>query len=88
VSQARTRGYEGCPRRTRSRAGRVGYEKLSGEDLEALYRAVDVSEDESVGRLAAWLEEEVGKLDVLVNNAATYVNGSETVLTNDLSTAH
>jgi NAD(P)-dependent dehydrogenase (short-subunit alcohol dehydrogenase family) len=48
--------------------------KLSGEDLEALYHAVDVSEDESVGRLAAWLEEEIGKLHVLVNNAATYVD--------------
>ena len=62
--------------------------KLSGEDLEALYHAVDVSEDESVGRLAACLEEEIGKLDVLVNNAATYVDRSETVLTTDLSTAH
>ena len=48
--------------------------KPSGEGLDVLYHAVDVSEDESVGRLATWLEEEIGKLDVLVNNAAAYVD--------------
>jgi NAD(P)-dependent dehydrogenase (short-subunit alcohol dehydrogenase family) len=71
-----------------SEQGESATKKLSGEDLEALYHAVDVSEDESVGRLAAWLEEEIGKLDVLVTNAATYVDRSETVVTTDLSTAH
>ncbi len=44
-------------------------EMLSGEGLDVLPRTVDVSEDQSVGKLAAWFEEEIGKLDVLVNNA-------------------
>ena len=62
--------------------------KLSGEGLDVLYHAVDVSEDESVRRLATWLEEEIGKLDVLVNNAAAYVDWLETVLAGDLNAAH
>jgi NAD(P)-dependent dehydrogenase (short-subunit alcohol dehydrogenase family) len=62
--------------------------KLSGEGLDILYHAVDVSEDESVRRLATWLEEEIGKLDVLVNNAAAYVDWLETVLAGDLNAAH
>ncbi|CAA9451176.1 MAG: hypothetical protein AVDCRST_MAG78-3416 [uncultured Rubrobacteraceae bacterium] len=43
-------------------------QELSGEGLDIVPRTVDVSEDESVGRLAAGLKE-FGELDVLVNNA-------------------
>ncbi|MDP8973393.1 MAG: hypothetical protein M3N45_09525 [Actinomycetota bacterium] len=38
--------------------------------------------------LAAWFEEKIGTLDVLVNNPAAYVDWSETMLTPDLHTAH
>jgi NAD(P)-dependent dehydrogenase (short-subunit alcohol dehydrogenase family) len=62
--------------------------ELSAEGLDVLYHAVDVFEDASVGRLATWLEEEIGKLDVLVNNAAAYVDWSETALTADSNAAH
>jgi NAD(P)-dependent dehydrogenase (short-subunit alcohol dehydrogenase family) len=43
--------------------------KLSGESLDVLSCIVDVSEDQSVEKLAAWFDEEIGRLDVLVNNA-------------------
>ena len=44
--------------------------------------------DESVGRLATRLEEEIGKLDVLVNYAAAYVGWSEPALTAEPNATH
>ena len=85
---ARARGHEGGPRGARPRESRFGREEALRGELDVLYHAVDVSEDESVGRLATWLEEEIGKLDVLVNDAAAYVDWLETVLTGGLNAAH
>ena len=48
---------------------------------------LDVSNDESARRLAANLEEEFGRLDVLVNNAAAYADWFEMVSTADLKAA-
>ena len=42
---------------------------LKEESLRVLPRQLDVSDDRSVGRSAAGLREEFGRLDVLVNNA-------------------
>jgi NAD(P)-dependent dehydrogenase (short-subunit alcohol dehydrogenase family) len=47
--------------------GRAAAEGLSGN---VVVHQLDVSDDESVGRLATFVEEEFGRLDVLVNNAA------------------
>jgi NAD(P)-dependent dehydrogenase (short-subunit alcohol dehydrogenase family) len=47
--------------------GRRAAEGLSGS---VVVRQLDVSDEESVGRLASFVEEEFGRLDVLVNNAA------------------
>lgn len=51
--------------------------QLAGEGLDVRPRALDVTSDESARRLAAELEAEVGALDVLINNAAAYVDWSE-----------
>ena len=48
-------------------SGRSAAESLPGH---VVAHALDVSDDESVGRLSRFLEEEFGHLDVLVNNAA------------------
>jgi NAD(P)-dependent dehydrogenase (short-subunit alcohol dehydrogenase family) len=45
-------------------------------------------DDESARRLAAGIEDGFGRLDVLVNNAAAYVDWSETALSADLEAAH
>lgn len=47
-------------------SGREAAEKLNG-DVHA--RQLDVADTKSVDRLAAWIGEEFGRLDVLVNNA-------------------
>src|SRR5918994_5822779 len=47
--------------------GRAAAAELSGN---VVVHQLDVSDEESVGRLASFVEEEFGRLDVLVNNAA------------------
>jgi NAD(P)-dependent dehydrogenase (short-subunit alcohol dehydrogenase family) len=47
--------------------GRAAAEDLSGN---VVVHQLDVSDEKSVGRLASFVEEEFGRLDVLVNNAA------------------
>jgi len=67
---------------------RVAAADLAGDGLDVRPTTVDVSRDESVRRLAAALEAEFGRLDVLVNNAAAYVDWSETATGADLQAAH
>ena len=62
--------------------------ELSGEDLAFLPRTVDVSEDQSVGSLAAWFEEEIGRLDVLVNNAGINFDYTQRTSSADLGMVH
>lgn len=47
--------------------GRAAAEGVEGE---VIVRQLDVSDERSVARLARFVEDEVGRLDVLVNNAA------------------
>jgi NAD(P)-dependent dehydrogenase (short-subunit alcohol dehydrogenase family) len=47
-------------------AGREAAENLSGN---VVAHQLDVADEESVGRLASFVEEEFGRLDILVNNA-------------------
>jgi NAD(P)-dependent dehydrogenase (short-subunit alcohol dehydrogenase family) len=63
-------------------------EALSAEGLQATPMALDVASEDSVRRLAERVHSEVGRLDVLVNNAAGYVDWSETASTADLAAAH
>jgi NAD(P)-dependent dehydrogenase (short-subunit alcohol dehydrogenase family) len=62
--------------------------KLSGEGLDVPPHTVDVSEDKSVGRLAAWFEEEIGRLDVLVNNAGINFDYMQRTSSADLGMVH
>ncbi len=62
-------------------------EQLAGDGLDVRPRALDVSDDGSVRALAAELEREFGRLDVLVNNAAAYTDWSEIASTADLGAA-
>lgn len=53
----------------------------------ALEVGLDVSQEESVAAATRHLEEQVGRLDVLVNNAAAFVDWSETASGADLDEA-
>lgn len=67
--------------------GEAAARRLADEGLDARAKAVDVGDVESVNRLAAEVHEEFGRLDVLVNNAAAYVDWSETASTADLESS-
>lgn len=61
---------------------------LSADGLTVFARTVDVTDDASVQALAAEAAAEYGHLDALINNAAGYVDWSETASTADLAAAH
>lgn len=63
-------------------------QQLAKEGLSLRPHALDVTQDESVLALATTLEQEFGRLDVLVNNAAAYVDWSEMPTTADLKASH
>jgi len=73
--------------RSREKSGAAAAE-LNGDGLDVRPATLDVTGEASVKRTAAEIEGEFGRLDVLVNNAAAFVDWSETVLTADLDAAH
>lgn len=66
----------------------VAAQQLAKEGLSLQSHALNVTQDESVHTLATFLEQEFGRLDVLVNNAAAYVDWSEMPTTADLEASH
>jgi NAD(P)-dependent dehydrogenase (short-subunit alcohol dehydrogenase family) len=63
-------------------------ETLKRERLNVTTRTVDVADEASVRQLAANLEDEFGRLDILVNNAAAYVDWTQTASNADLNDVH
>jgi NAD(P)-dependent dehydrogenase (short-subunit alcohol dehydrogenase family) len=51
-------------------AGKKAAAELQSDGLDVVYRQLDVTNQVSIEALAAWLNSEYGRLDVLVNNAA------------------
>lgn len=68
------------------KAGSAAKELAAG-GFDVRPMALDVSDDDSVRRVAAELEPEFGRLDVLVNNAAGYVDWAETASSANLQAA-
>ena len=54
--------------------GKAAAEKLQAEGLNVIFHPLDVTNDESSQKLAEFIREQFGKLDVLVNNAAIYID--------------
>lgn len=69
-------------------AARDRASELSREALDVKAYSVDVAKAESVADLAALVEQDFGRLDVLVNNAAGLSPYGELASTADLSVAH
>lgn len=61
---------------------------LTADGLNVIARAVDVTDTTSIQQLAADIETTFGHLDVLINNAAAYVDWTETASTANLQTVH
>ncbi len=62
-------------------------EKLAQDGLDVRAGVLDVTDNESVAELAAWVEGEFGRLDVLVNNAAAFADWTETASGADLESS-
>jgi NAD(P)-dependent dehydrogenase (short-subunit alcohol dehydrogenase family) len=62
-------------------SGRAAAEGLSGD---VVVRQLDVTDEESVARLASFVEDEFGRLDVLVNNAGISNDDGQLGLNADL----
>jgi NAD(P)-dependent dehydrogenase (short-subunit alcohol dehydrogenase family) len=58
-----TKAHEACAKLARG-----------GEDV--LHHQLDVADDWSIGRLTSYVEAELGRWDVLINNAGVYLDGS------------
>lgn len=65
-------------------AGRSAAADLRSDGLDVAFRPLDVTEPEHVRGLARCLEEEVGRVDVLVNNAGVYLDRDVAALEVDL----
>lgn len=73
--------------RDRAKAEAVA-EPLRTAGLDVHHYALDVTQDVSVQQLAAQIEREWGRLDVLINNAATTADWNELPSTANLDSAH
>jgi len=78
---------EGCAvvlaARDEKKGGRACAE-LKKEGLEVQFHPLDVRDIDSARALAAFIEREFGRLDILVNNAAILIDRSKRALTIDL----
>jgi NAD(P)-dependent dehydrogenase (short-subunit alcohol dehydrogenase family) len=66
-------------------AGSAAAERFYAEGLHVLAHHLDVTDQSSVDRLASYLVEEHGKLDVLVNNAAIHYDSWQRASSADLA---
>jgi NAD(P)-dependent dehydrogenase (short-subunit alcohol dehydrogenase family) len=66
--------------------GRVAIEQLDDLADRVAVRQLDITDPASVGRLASWLDLQLGRCDVLVNNAAVLLEEDDDATTVDLDT--
>ena len=57
-----------------SDAGNLAKDRLAAEGIRVLFHQLDVTDERSIVRLAAFLENQVGQADILVNNAGIYID--------------
>jgi NAD(P)-dependent dehydrogenase (short-subunit alcohol dehydrogenase family) len=67
--------------------GAAAARELADSGADVVHHELDVTDDRSIGALVRWAESELGRIDVLVNNAALYLDESVSVLDVDLATA-
>lgn len=67
-------------------AGRDAAGELRSDGLDVTFRRLDVTEPDQVGEVARFLAEEIGRVDVLVNNAGLYLDRGVAALDVDLDT--
>lgn len=66
--------------------GKGAAEKLQAEGLDVSYHPLDVTNSDSVQRLAQFITSEEGQLDILVNNAGVLIDASDSLLDTKIDT--
>jgi NAD(P)-dependent dehydrogenase (short-subunit alcohol dehydrogenase family) len=61
------------------RAGQNAAQRLAGEGLDVAFFPLDVTDPAAAAAARAWVEERYGRLDVLVNNAAVFLDDNVSV---------
>jgi NAD(P)-dependent dehydrogenase (short-subunit alcohol dehydrogenase family) len=56
--------------------GRAASAKLTANGRDVLFHQLDVTNDESIAQLKRYIDAELGRWDVLINNAGVYLDGS------------
>lgn len=68
--------------------GKAAAEKLQAEGLDVSYYSLDVTDADSVQRLAQFIKSEYGQLDILINNAGVLIDSSDSILNTKFDTLH
>jgi NAD(P)-dependent dehydrogenase (short-subunit alcohol dehydrogenase family) len=63
--------------------GQAAVERLAAEGLDVTYHPLDVSDPEAITRIRDFVETTFGRLDILVNNAAIYIDERHSLLALD-----
>lgn len=66
--------------------GKAAAEKLQAEGLDVSYHSLDVTNSDSVQRLAQFIKSEERQLDILVNNAGVLIDSSDSLLNTKIDT--
>ncbi len=64
--------------------GREAARMLQNDSLDVVFHVLDVTKEESIQRLAEWLERTFTRVDILVNNAGIFVDRHSTALQPDI----
>jgi NAD(P)-dependent dehydrogenase (short-subunit alcohol dehydrogenase family) len=67
--------------------GEAAADALRREGKDVRFHQLDVSDEDSVQAMTQFVQAEYGRLDVLVNNAAVYLDEGQSVLDVDMATA-
>jgi len=64
--------------------GKVAIRKLKTDGLDVVFYTLDVTMEESIHRLAVWVEQTFNRVDILINNAGILVDRGYTTLQADI----
>ncbi len=82
------RGYHVILTSRNEHGGEAAAQRLAKTAGKITYHPLDVLSDDSVARLRDFILNEIGRVDVLVNNAAVYVDAGRSVLNVELEVFH
>jgi NAD(P)-dependent dehydrogenase (short-subunit alcohol dehydrogenase family) len=65
--------------------GKDAVRKLQYEGLDVVFYSLDITDEQSIKRLAGWVEQTFNRIDILINNAAINIDEDCTALKADIN---